>query len=60
MEWQHATADYTKVLNNGILGIIQDIEKSLAIHNKAEEIEFLKGLKEVANAMDNFLQAKTV
>ena len=51
MEWQHATADYTKVLNNGILGIIQDIEKSLAIHNKAEEIEFLKGLKEVANAM---------
>ena len=51
MEWQHATADYTKVLNNGISGIIQDIEKSLAIHNKAEEIEFLKGLKEVANAM---------
>ena len=51
MEWQHATADYTKVLNNGIVGIIQDIEKSLTVHNKAEEIEFLKGLKEVANAM---------
>ena len=51
MEWQHATADYTKVLNSGIVGIIQDIEKSLATHNKAEEIEFLKGLKEVANAM---------
>ena len=51
MEWQHATGDYTKVLNNGIVGIIQDIEKSLATHNKAEEIEFLKGLKEVANAM---------
>lgn len=51
MEWQHATADYTKVLNNGIVGIIHDIEKSLAAHNKAEEIEFLKGLKEVANAM---------
>ena len=51
MEWQHATADYTKVLNNGIVGIIQDIEKSLEIHNKTEEIEFLKGLKEVANAV---------
>ena len=51
MEWQHATADYTKVLNNGISGIIQDIEKSLEIHNKTEEIEFLKGLKEVANAV---------
>lgn len=51
MEWQHATADYTKVLNNGILGIIQDIEKSLVTHKKAEEIEFLKGLKKIANAM---------
>lgn len=51
MEWQHATADYAKVLNNGISGIIQDIEKSLEIHNKTEEIEFLKGLKEVANAV---------
>lgn len=51
MEWQHATADYAKVLNKGILGIIGDIEKSLEIHNKTEEIEFLKGLKEVANAV---------
>ena len=51
MEWQHATADYTKVLNSGIVGIIRDIEKSLAAHNKAEEIEFLNALKEVANAM---------
>lgn len=51
MEWQHATGDYSKVLNNGIVGIIHNIEKSLAIHNKAEEIEFLKGLKKVANAV---------
>ena len=51
MEWQHATADYAKVLNKGILGIIGDIEKSLATHTKAEEIEFLKGLKEVAYAV---------
>ena len=51
MEWQHATADYSKVLNNGIVGIIRDIEKSLAVHNKTEEIEFLKGLKEIAYTM---------
>lgn len=51
MEWQHATADYTRVLNKGIVGIIQDIEKSLAVHSKAEEREFLIGLKKVANAM---------
>ncbi len=51
MEWQHATADYAKVLSKGILGIIGDIEKSLATHSKAEEIEFLTGLRNVANAM---------
>ncbi len=51
MEWQHATADYAKVLNKGILGIIGDIEKSLEIHNKTEEIEFLNGLKKIAYAV---------
>ena len=29
MEWQHATADYTKILNKGIRGIIDDIDESL-------------------------------
>lgn len=51
MEWQHATGDYTNVLNYGISGIIKDIEKSLDQHRKAEEIEFLNGLKKIADAI---------
>lgn len=47
MEWQHATADYKKVLQKGISGIIEDIDNSLKIHTKEDEIEFLEGLKEV-------------
>ena len=43
-EWQHATADYKRVLDKGIKGIIADIDKSLQNHSKAEEIEFLNGL----------------
>lgn len=48
-EWQHATADYKKVLNKGISGIIDDIDASLTLHSKPEEIEFLEGLKKVAH-----------
>ena len=51
MEWQHATADYTKILNKGIIGIIDDIEKSLTNHNEPEQVEFLLALKRVANAL---------
>ena len=51
MEWQHATADYTKVLNKGIRGIIYDIEASLTHHNEPEQVEFLLALKRVANAL---------
>ena len=51
MEWQHATADYTKVLNKGIRGIIYDIEESLTRHNEPEQVEFLLALKHVANAL---------
>ncbi len=51
MEWQHATGDYSKVLKGGFTGIIDGIEKSLTIHKKAEEIEFLNGLKKIANAV---------
>jgi pyruvate-formate lyase len=50
-EWQHATADYSKVLKKGILGIIGDIDESLKVHKKSEEVEFLCGLKKVANAL---------
>lgn len=51
MEWQHATGDYREVLSTGILGILAEIEKSLAAHNKPEEIEFLQGLEDIAHAM---------
>ena len=37
MEWQHATADYTKILNKGISGIIADIDESLIIHDDPGE-----------------------
>ena len=51
MEWQHATADYRKVLQKGIRGILGEIEDSLAVHTAPEEIAFLRGLKTVAEAM---------
>lgn len=51
MEWQHATADYGRILKCGISGIIDMIDESLKTHGKKEEIEFLQGLKKVAEAV---------
>lgn len=51
MEWQHATADYKKVLEKGICGIIEEIDASLEKHGAQEKIEFLKGLRRVALAL---------
>ena len=50
-EWQHATADYQKVLDKGIKGIIEEMDESLKIHTETEEAEFLNALKSVANAL---------
>ena len=50
-EWQHATADYEKVLAKGIRGILEEIEASLLCHKEKEEVSFLVGLREVANAL---------
>lgn len=50
-EWQHATADYKKVLEKGIKGIIEEIDESLKIHTETEQIEFLNALKNVAKAL---------
>jgi formate C-acetyltransferase len=50
-EWQHATADYDKVLRKGISGIIREIDESLEAHDKPEEIAFLKALRRVAEAL---------
>ena len=50
-EWQHATADYKKILETGLSGIIAEIDESLKTHTEAEEIEFLNALKRVINAL---------
>ena len=56
MEWQHATADYQKVLSVGISGIIADIDRSLAVHTAEEEQRFLRGTREVALALIGWAQ----
>ena len=48
MDWQHGTSDYRKVLSVGIVGIIKEIEESIAKHTETEKIEFLKSLKKIA------------
>ena len=50
-EWQHATADYEKVLAKGIRGIIDEIDESLKVHTSEEETEFLNALKKVAETL---------
>ena len=50
-EWQHATADYKKVLEKGLAGIIDEIDVSLKIHTEPEQTEFLNALKTVAKAL---------
>ncbi len=56
MEWQHATADYKRVLEKGIVGIIGDIDISLKRHTAKEEIEFLNNLKKVAYTLINWTE----
>ena len=51
LEWQHATADYQKILSKGISGIIDEIDESLKVHTAKEKVEFLLALKRVANAL---------
>ena len=51
MEWQHATADYKKVLEKGIKGIIKEIDDSLKVNTEFEQVEFLIALKNVASAL---------
>ena len=51
LEWQHATADYNKVLQKGIIGIIREIDDSLKVHTEKDQIEFLNAIKNVAKAL---------
>lgn len=50
-EWQHAVADYKKLLDKGVKGIITEIEDSIKKHDAPEEVEFLKALKRVAETL---------
>ena len=51
MEWQHATADYKKVLEKGISGIICEIEASALKHTDEAKLQFLNHLKAVATTL---------
>lgn len=48
LEWQHAAANYNKLLNIGLSGIINEIDESLQLPKTKEETEFLCALKKVA------------
>ncbi len=50
-EWQHATADYRKVLDKGLKGVIEEIELSMLAHTGEEETGFLTALRDVAHAL---------
>ena len=51
LEWQHATADYKRVLEVGIVGIIDDIDRSLETHSDKDEREYLLGLRKIAETL---------
>ena len=52
MEWQHATANYKRVLENGIIGIINEINFYIDFYmDEPEKQEFLLSLKKVAVAL---------
>lgn len=51
MEWQHASADYRRVLQKGIKGIIAEIDQSIIKQTETEKIEFLKAMRATANAL---------
>ena len=50
-EWQHATADYRKVLDKGLKGILSEVDEAIKTHTDPEKIEFLLALKEVGNTL---------
>lgn len=51
-EWQHSTADFSKIIRKGIRHFINDIEVSKEKHrDNIEKQEFLSALKKVAEAL---------
>lgn len=51
LDWQHGTSDYRRVLSVGIVGIISDIDMSIAKHTEKNSIDFLNGLKRIAETL---------
>lgn len=55
MEWQHATADYKRVLEKGMVGIIEAARLSYFAYN-GEKAEFAKALINVGEAVIEWAQ----
>lgn len=53
---QHGTSDYRKVLDIGIVGLIDEIDASLKNHTDPQKIEFLNGLRRVAETIILWLE----
>ena len=51
MEWQHSTANYQRVLDVGLSGIINDIEMSYNNHCEEDKKSFLLNLKKCAQTL---------
>lgn len=51
MDWQHGTSDYREILDIGITGILNKIDKSIKNHTEKEKNDFLIGLKEIAKTL---------
>lgn len=51
-EWEHATADFGKIIRIGVNGLLNDIEKSKAVYSGDEEkTGFLNALESVAKTL---------
>lgn len=51
MEWQHATADFSKIIRKGVKGIIADIDSSFEKHTEKERHDYLHAFKKCAQAL---------
>lgn len=50
-EWQHATANFSSIIAEGIEGFIERIENSMKNHTGAARLEFLDAAKTVCNGI---------
>ncbi len=51
-EWQHSAGDFGKIINSGIIGVKDEIQKSIQNHNEDENaIQFLETQLDICDAM---------